>query len=269
MTDTETTVPFVLTERRGHILIASLNRPERLNAVGQGMEAELGRVLREAGSDHEIRAIVLRAEGRAFCAGGDVKVMAAGPGDSQSAAARSLNTLHGAEIVEAIHAVPQPIVAAVQGFAMGLGATIALLSDVVIAAEDAVFADTHVVVGLVAGDGGAVVWPLNMSLARARWHLMTGEWLRGAAAAEIGLILKAVPASDLLDEAISHAEKLASLSPLAVQGTKATIKQIVRDRIDLVLEYGLLREGIAAAGEDATEAARAFQEKRQPNFRYA
>src|ERR687892_363547 len=104
----------------------------------------------------------------------------------------------------------------VGGYAMGLGATIALFCDVVVAAEDARFADTHVSVGLVAGDGGAVMWPLIMPFGAAKWYLMTGEPISGVEAARLGMVLKAVPADELLDEATGLAQRLAEGSPLAV-----------------------------------------------------
>src|SRR5690606_17097895 len=109
---------------------------------------------------------------------------------------------HGRELLETILAVKQPIVCAVRGYALGLGATIALFGDVVVAAEDAKFGDTHVKVGLVAGDGGAVAWPLLMSMAQAKYHLLTGERLSGTDAERLGLVLKAVPDEELDAEAV-------------------------------------------------------------------
>jgi len=155
----------------------------------------------------------------------------------------------------------------VHGYAMGLGATIALFCDVVIAAEDATFADSHVAVALVAGDGGAVMWPLIMPFGAAKWYLMTGDRISGTEAARLGMVLKAVPADQLVDEATTAARRLADGAPLAVQGTKATINRILRSRMDLVLDYGLLIEGATFVSEDHREASVAFVEKRAPVFR--
>ncbi|MFF3671817.1 enoyl-CoA hydratase/isomerase family protein [Microtetraspora malaysiensis] len=247
----------------------SLNRPDRLNAIGGGLERELAEALREVAARRDVRAVLLRGEGRAFCVGGDVKEMAVHAEDEEgpSAGQQVYQILHGRDILETILSVPQPVVAAVHGYAMGLGATIALFCDVVIAAEDAQFADTHVAVGLVAGDGGAVAWPLAMPLGAARYYLMTGDRLDGAEAARLGLALRAVPAGDLPAEATAVARRLAAAAPLAVQGTKATVNKIVRERMNLVLDFGLALEGGTFVSDDHKEAAAAFVAKRAPVFR--
>jgi enoyl-CoA hydratase len=258
----------ILARRDGRLLTVSFNRPERLNAIGDGLHEEFLEVLRLASADSDVGAILLRGEGRAFCVGGDVKDFdAEAVTGGTPPARRVLDTLHGARLLEELLAVPQPIVAAVHGYAMGLGATIALFSDVVVVAEDAQIADTHVSVGLVAGDGGAVMWPLLMSLGAARYYLMTGERISGTEAARLGMALKAVPAGDLLKSATEVARRLAEGAPLAVQGTKATLNRIVRERLNLVLEHGLLFEGATFVSEDHKEAAAAFVAKRTPVFR--
>lgn len=261
----------VLAEQEGRLLTVSLNRPDRLNAVDGTLHHELTDILKRASGDDSVGALLLRGEGRAFCVGGDVKGFderaSGGAADAPNPAQTVLNTLHATEILEAILAVPQPIVAAVQGHARGLGATIALFCDVVVAAEDANFADTHVSVGLVAGDGGAVMWPLIMPFGAAKWYLMTGEPISGTEAERLGMVLKAVPADTLVDEAGALARRLADGAPLAVQGTKATLNRIVRDRMNLVLETGLLLEGATFVSDDHREAAAAFVAKRKPKFR--
>ncbi|GAA0402782.1 enoyl-CoA hydratase [Acrocarpospora corrugata] len=259
---------LLLTVDDGLATIA-LNRPDRLNAIGGGLETDLLRALAEVAADPSVRAVLLRGEGRAFCAGGDVKDMAGRAADEvgPSAAQQVYQLLHGRDILESILSVPQPIVAAVQGYAMGLGATIALFCDVVVAAEDAQFADTHVAIGLVAGDGGAVAWPLAMPIGAARYYLMTGDRLSGTEAARLGLALRAVPADQLLAEATAVARRLADAAPLAVQGTKATVNKIVRERMNLVLDLGLVLEGATFVSDDHKEAAAAFVAKRKPVFR--
>lgn len=258
----------VLVTRDDRLLTISLNRPDRLNAVGDGLEQELSAALRLAAKDSSVGAILLRGEGRAFCAGGDVKnfnerTHAAEP---PSPARRALDTLGATAILDTILSVPQPIIAAVHGYAMGLGATIALFCDVVIVAENAKIADSHVSVGLVAGDGGAVIWPLLMPLGAARYYLMTGEPISGTEAARLGLALRAVSPDALAGESEKVARKLADGAPLAIQGTKSTLNKIVRDRMALNLESGLLLEGATFVSEDHKEAAAAFVEKRKPKF---
>lgn len=257
----------VLARREGAVLVVSLNRPERRNAVNLEMHRDLEAILKLAASDNEVRAIVLRGEGKAFCAGGDVSTMEGAADEPASPALIVRQTLEAAQMIDMILAAPQPIVCALQGFAMGLGATIALLCDVVIMADDAAIADTHVNIGLVPGDGGVVLWPLAGSLGAARWHLMTGERVSGPEAVRLGLALASVPPDDLDAEALRRATILASLAPLAVQGAKATLNRIIRDRIALTLETGLLLEGATFVSEDHKEAVAAFMDKRQPTFR--
>jgi enoyl-CoA hydratase len=259
----------MLARQDGRLLTVSFNRPDRLNAVAGGFHEELVEILGRAGRDDSVGAILLRGEGRAFCVGGDVKGF-----DERASGAKParpahtvLRTLNATALLEAILGVPQPVVAAVHGYAMGLGATIALFCDVVVAAEDAQFADTHVSVALVAGDGGAVMWPLIMPFGAAKWYLLTGDPISGTEAARLGMVLKAVPADRLLDEARVLAQRLADGPPLAVQGTKATLNRIVRDRMSLLMETGLLLEGATFVSDDHREAAAAFVAKRKPNFR--
>ncbi len=258
----------VLARREGHVLIVSINRPERRNAINEAVHKDLQQILALATKDGDVRAIVLRGEGKAFCAGGDVNTMAgAAEGPGPSAAETVLETLHAAEMLDMFLAVPQPIVCAVQGFAMGLGATIALLCDVVVMAEDAYIADTHVNIGVVPGDGGAVLWPLLASLGPVKWYLMTGERISGIEAARLGLVLKAVPAAGLDEEAMRRAQTLAGLAPLAVRGVKTTLNKLIRERINLLLDTGLLLEGATFVSDDHKEAVAAFLEKRQATFK--
>ena len=259
----------MLVRQDGRLLTVSFNRPDRLNAIGGGFHEEFVEILGRAGADDSVGAVLLRGEGRAFCVGGDVKAF-----DERASGAKParpahtvLHTLNATELLDAILGVPQPIVAAVHGYAMGLGATIALFSDVVVAADDARFADTHVSVALVAGDGGAVMWPLIMPFGAAKWYLLTGEPISGAEAARLGMVLKAVPATQLLEEATALARRLADGAPLAVQGTKATLNRIVRDRMNLLMDTGLLLEGATFVSDDHREAAAAFVAKRKPTFR--
>lgn len=265
MPDYSSLTGHALARQDGHLLVVSLNRPERLNAMGGTLLQDLTTILETARDDRSVRAILLRGEGRAFCAGGDVKSF-----DEQASgtrqATRIFDTTRGSRLIETVLSVPQPIVAAVHGYAMGLGSTLALLCDVVIAAEDATFSDSHVNIGIVAGDGGAVLWPLLLPFGAAKWYLLTGDRISGAEAARIGLVLRSVPAERLLDDATAAARRLADGAPLAIQGTKATINRILQDRMHLLLETGLLYEGATYMSDDHREAAAAFVAKRTPTF---
>jgi len=257
----------ILAEQQDHVLILTLNRPDRLNAVGDDMHEGLEAILADLRHDTEVRAVVLQGAGRAFCVGGDVKGFAEEePQDLSGYQSIHQVTSGASNLIERFIDVPQPIIAAVQGYAMGLGATLALLCDVLLIAEDAQIADTHVPIGLVAGDGGALAWPLAMSFGAAKYYLLTGERLNGVEAARLGLALRALPAAELQEQALAMAQRMAALAPLAVQGTKQTLNQILRQRSQLVTGIGLHLEAATFLSEDHKEAASAFVEKRSPHF---
>ena len=152
-------------------------------------------------ADHDVNAIILTGAGRAFCAGGDVKGMASGSADrdrqegqGQRCDRGPIAAANGRRVVENMLDVEQPIIGAINGDAVGLGATIALLCDITVVSEKARFADTHVKVGVVAGDGGAVIWPLLIGPHRAKEFLMRGNFINGAEAGRIGMVNYAVRA---------------------------------------------------------------------------
>jgi enoyl-CoA hydratase len=258
----------LLVEQEGHLLSVTLNRPESLNAVGGGMHEELEELWPLLGTDDSVGAVLLTGAGRAFSSGGDVKGMAATAASGDKSVGRTVSSLlHGAKrLVMGMLEVEQPIVAAVQGYAMGLGATIALCSDVVIAAEDAVFGDTHVAIGLVAGDGGTVMWPMLLPINTAKYYLLTGDRLSGKDAERLGLVVRAVPADSLHAEAKAIAQKLADGPTMAIRFTKVAVNKILRERANLVFDTSLILEAATMHSDDHREAGAAFVEKRRPQF---
>ncbi|MPZ24730.1 MAG: hypothetical protein GEU28_14660, partial [Dehalococcoidia bacterium] len=198
--------------REDELLILTLSREEHLNAVNERMHRELSEVFAAADADPDSKVIVLTGAGRAFCAGGDVRSMIDG---MAGRLIRSGAQVRGeaSRIVTAMLDTEKPIVSMVNGHAVGLGATIALLCDVIVAADHAKIGDPHVNVSLVAGDGGAVIWPLLIGVARAKEYLMTGKLISGADAATIGLVNHAVPAGDLRGFTLDLARSLAALDP--------------------------------------------------------
>lgn len=256
----------VLTSVEDGVMTITLNRPHRHNAVTGAMHHDFMTALAAAKDDASVTVVLIRGAGPSFCSGADVSQFVE-PETKPSNAQRALDVLGGRDLVDAMLAVPQPIVAAVRGYALGLGSTIALFSDIVVASDDAVLADTHVNIGVVAGDGGAVMWPLLAGLGRARYHLLTGERVTGALAAEWGLVYKAVPDGELDSEVDGVVSRLAGMAPLALRGTKATLNRIVRQQVELVLEYGLWSEAVTFLSDDHLEAASAFGEKRRPSFK--
>lgn len=248
-------------DRQDGVLTVRIARPEAKNAVNAALHRELSRVFADIRADTETRAVVLTGEGPAFSAGGDLnwfREMDQGALDALFAEAR--------RIVVDLLEVPQPVIAAVNGPAVGLGATLALFCDVVIAADDAVLGDPHVLVGVVAGDGGAVIWPWLVGVARAKEYLLTGRNVDAEEALRIGLVNRVVPAGQLEAEAAKLAAKLARAPVRAVQGTKAAVNSILRDTVNLVLDKSLALERECFGTEDHREAVSAFLERRTPQF---
>jgi enoyl-CoA hydratase len=252
----------IIFERTGGVLAVTLNRPEARNATDERLHKELSRVFADIAQDRETRAVILTGAGTAFCAGGDLK-----HGLNMNRDQTDAMVEEGRKIIMDILEVPQPIVAAVNGYAMGLGATLALFCDIVVASEEAVFADTHVVAGYVAGDGGAAIWPWLIGANNAKEFLMTGDRLSAEDARELGLIRHVVPATELMTEARKKAERLANGPRMAIEGTKMTINRLLRQAVEATLDYGLQKEKeCMLVSEDCVEALSAFSEKRKPVF---
>jgi enoyl-CoA hydratase len=160
-----------------------------------------------------------------------------------------------------------PIVAAVNGHAMGLGASIALLCDMIFMADTATIGDPHVKVGIVAGDGGVAIWPLAVGPARAKQYLLTGDPLTATEAERIGLINKVVPADQLAAEAMAFAQRLAAGAPLAVRYTKLAVNKLVKDAFNIAFDTSTALELLTFHSDDHREALAAIREKRKPEFK--
>ena len=249
--------------RAGRVLSLVLHRPDKLNAFGRVMHAELVDALQFAARDEHADVIVLTGSGSAFSAGGDIESM------EQVARDPALFDREAADakrIVLTLLDMDKPVIAKVNGHAVGLGATLALLCDVIFMAENAKIGDPHVKVGLVAGDGGAFIWPQLIGYARAKELLFTGDLLSAARAAEMGLINHAVPAA-LLDQTVqTFCDRLTRGAMQAIRGTKATVNLELRRMALAALDAGLALESLSVRSADHREAVRAFREKRAPRF---
>lgn len=251
-----------VTINKDRVALVKLNRPEKRNAVNQALHRGLEELLPELGTDRDVRAIVLTGAGPAFCAGGDFS-----PGGAAQADFGAGSILRGPKyLVQAYANCEAPLIAAVNGPAAGLGATIALLCDVIFIADTARIGDTHVNMGLVAGDGGAVIWPLLIGPHRAKEFLMSGAYISGPEAEKMGLVNHCVPADRLLDEAMAYATKLANGPSAAIRLTKMAINRHIWQSINLVLEFSLAAESLSSKTKDCQEAIAAFQQKRPPKF---
>ena len=250
-------------ERRGNVLVVTLNEPAKLNAVGFAMESELLRLFEDLHRDRATDVVVLTGAGRAFSAGGDLDRGMEICGDTAlikeefDLARRFFFTLLDVE---------QPTVCRLNGDAIGLGATLALCCDLIIAADTARIGDPHVRVGLVAGDGGAVIWPLLIGYARAKQYLLGGDLVSAHDAQTMGLINMCV-APDALDAAVDRwVARLANGATNAIKWTKATINIGLKDQAAKMLDAGLGYEALSLRSDDHREAVRAFREKRDPTF---
>ena len=248
-------------EKSEGIAILRLNRPERLNAVNGAMHSELMQIFLDVQADGDTLAAVLTGAVRAFCAGGDFS------GGSNMRSKSGLTMMQEARrIVDNLLDCEKPVVAAVNGAAAGLGATIALLCDVVIASENARIGDPHVKMGITAGDGGAVIWPLLVGVNRAKYMLMTGDLVTAAEAFQMGLVNKVVAEGEALNEAMALARRLAAGAPFAVQSSKIAVNKYIKMVSNLVLPLSLHAEEVSMTKDDHREAVKAFQEKREPKF---
>ncbi|MFN3727640.1 MAG: enoyl-CoA hydratase/isomerase family protein [Allosphingosinicella sp.] len=250
--------------RRGRVLTLRLNSGEPLNAVSQELHHELGRVFYDAADDPDSDVIVLTGTDPAFSAGGDVNWLARqvrGEGESFVTESRTMRA-----IVHGLLDCPKPVVAAVNGDAFGIGASLALLCDIVIAVDTARFADPHVRLGLSAGDGGALIWPQLIGFAKAKHYLLTGEPIGAIEAERINLITFAKPADEFQAFVDTYADRLARGAQTAIRYTKSTTNLALRELFNSVFEAGVAYEGQSRETDDFREAVSAFMEKRKPNF---
>lgn len=251
-------------ERKGEVTLVTLTRPELLNRFDVAMHDAFQAMLEQLRADEESRAVVLASTGKAFSAGGDFEMMR----DANADPDLRKELIDGARnLLTTLTDVSQPIVVAMQGPAIGLGATVAMACDAIVASRGAQIADSHVAAGLVAGDGGCLVWPEAVGMLRARRHLLTGDPLSAEEAFAMGLVTDLVDEpDDVLPAAMALAERIAALPPLAVQGTKRALNEVTRQRAREVLETSLANELETLASEDLLEALDAFKQKRPGRY---
>ena len=249
------TEPVLTVEKDGAVRIVRLNRPESLNAANPALHTALVTVWGELQTDPEARAVVLTGAGKAFCAGGDIEWFRQIQGDNDENR-RSMEEAR--QIITNMAAFPLPVVAAVNGPAVGLGASLAMMADVVFIADTAFLADPHVVVGLVAADGGSVTWPLMTSLLKAKEYLLTGDRIPAEEAKALGLANRVVPRDSVVSEALAFAHRLAGLPAVAVQGTKRALNKHVEAAIHSVLDYALAAEAQCFSTDEHRQAVDAF-----------
>ncbi|MFD4459116.1 enoyl-CoA hydratase/isomerase family protein [Nocardia sp. NPDC058480] len=223
----------------GPVRTVLIDRPDALNAVNADLHRALAEVWRHLAADTAARVVVLTGAGRTFSAGGDLDWITSFLDDP---VARDESIREGAQIIEEMLRFPLPVIAAVNGAAVGLGASIAVLCDVVLMSERAYLADPHVAVGLVAGDGGAAFWPLLTPILRTREYLYTGDRIDAATAVDVGLASRVVAPDQLLTEALALAHRIAAQPPEAVRGTKRVVNMYLSQALAGPMQAGFAAE---------------------------
>ena len=249
--------------RSGRILTVMLNRPEQRNAVNARLHHELSRVFTDVQRDVDSDIVVLTGNGSAFCAGGDIDWMQLSvdePAEFEKTAREAKDIVYSQLDLE------KPLICRLNGHATGLGASLALLCDIVIASDEARIGDPHVSVGLVAGDGGALIWPQLVGYAKAKKYLLTGELMMAAEAERIGLITDVVPRAELDAAVDAMAERLVSGATKAIRWSKVTTNLPLRQLFHSYFDAGVAYECLSNLTADHAEAVAAFRERRKPVF---
>lgn len=261
---------IVTIEKRGPIAILTLDRPEMMNALGRpGDGAAIEAACAAVNEDHAIRCAILTGRGRAFSAGGDLKAMADPQGPFSGGALKVTDNyranIHRA--TRAIYGLDVPVIAAVNGAAIGLGCDIACLADIRIASESARFGVTFLKIGLIPGDGGSWLLPRVIGMSRAAELLFTGDIIDAAKAAEWGLVNRVVTSEGLMDEALAMAARIAALPPHALRMTKTLMRRATDISYDAALDMAAFAQVAAHGTADHLEGVNAMLEKRDANFR--
>jgi len=244
------------------VLLITLNRPDVLNATNERLHWELTQVWRTVDADPAVRVALITGAGRAFSAGGDLGMVEATAGNP-AAVARTLR--EAGDLVYNMLDLDKPVVSAINGVAVGAGLVVALLADVSIAAEDARLTDGHTRLGVAAGDHAAIIWPLLCGMAKARYYLLTSDFLDGREAERIGLVSLCVPAARLMDTAWDVATRLARGSQPSIRWTKRALNNWLR-QAGPIFDQSLALEMLSFMNPDVLEGVRAIRERREPQF---
>ncbi len=245
------------------VLLITINRPEVMNATNARLHWELTKVWGVVNDDPKTKVAVITGAGdQAFSAGGDLDWVGNMVGNPKEIA----NTMtEAADVVYNMMACDKPIISAINGVAVGAGLAVAFLADISIMAEEAKITDGHVKIGVAAGDHAAILWPLLCGMAKAKYYLMTAEFVNGKEAERIGLVSLCVPRAELMDKAMAVANKLAAGSQQAIRLTKRSLNgwmNVARP----IFESSLAMEMLCFLGEDAKEGVASVREKRAPKF---
>jgi enoyl-CoA hydratase len=244
------------------VVLVRLNRPEALNAADVPMHREMSQIWSVVDDDDAARVAVVTGVGRAFSAGGDLSMIEEMTRDYE---ALLVQWRDATAIVEEMVSARKPIISAINGVAVGAGLAVALLADISIIGTSSRLSDGHARLGVAAGDHAAALWPLLCGMAKAKYHLLTADFVDGPEAERIGLVSRCVPDEAVLPEALALAERLAAGSATAIQWTKRALNQWIRQALPVFGESMAL-EMLGFAGPDAREGLEALRQRRDPRF---
>jgi len=247
---------------RPGVLDIVMARPDKLNAADASMHGDLASIWRTIDADEEVKAVIIRGAGRGFSAGGDLDLVTEMADDFET---RRRVWHEARDLVYNVINCRKPIVSAMHGPAVGAGLVAGLLADISIASTDAKIIDGHTRLGVAAGDHAAICWPLLCGMAKAKYHLLLCEPVSGEEAERIGLVSLAVPEEELLDRAITVAERLAAGSASAIQWTKYSLNNWLR-MMGPHFDTSLALEFLGFTGPDVREGVASLKEKRAPDF---
>jgi enoyl-CoA hydratase/carnithine racemase len=261
-----------LFEKSGPLVTLTINRPESRNPLGEEGDGELfADAAARINADREVRCVILTGAGTAFSAGGNVKAMrersGAFAGGGVHIRERYRNVIH--RIVRSLWGIETPMIAAVNGPAIGLGNDVACLADMRIAADKAIFGATFLKIGLVPGDGGSWILPRTIGHARAAELFFTADTIDAATALSWGLVSRVVPAASLMDEARALAEKICRQPPDVLRMTKRMMREGQSVSFDTIMEMSAAMQALSHLTEDHAEAVEAFFDKRTPTYKGA
>ena len=250
-------------ERRDNgVLVITIDRPEVMNAANLRLHRELSDVWGVFDDDPDARVAVITGSGRAFSAGGDFSLIEEMLTSYEAVMVQLRDAL---AIVQRMVETEKPVISAINGAAVGAGLAVALLADISIASETARIGDGHVRLGVAAGDHAAIIWPLLCGMAKAKYYLLTAEFMDGREAERIGLVSRCVPEAAVLPTALGLADRLAAGGQLALRWTKRSLNGWLRSAMPM-FEHSLALEMLGFMGPDAAEGVAATREKRTARF---
>jgi enoyl-CoA hydratase len=248
--------PALLVDKVGAAHVVKINRPDALNAVDESVHKAMAGIWRVLLDDDDVRAVVITGVGKAFSAGGDMVMFGRLIADAE---ARAYQIAEARKVFLELINFGKPLVTAVNGPAVGLGCSVALLSDLLVMGESSYLADPHVAVGLTAGDGGAAMLPLLIGMMKAKEYVLLGDKITASIAKELNLVTRVVSDDKVLDEALELAHRLASLPAQAVRSSKIALNMHLSRAALGVLEYALAEEYTSFSTQEFKDRVAAFR----------